>query len=49
MLEVFFELNYTSSSRFIIMTPMVVELSALVFFTMGYMNVTVFHHQKRVP
>jgi hypothetical protein len=46
-------LRYTSSSHFIVMTPMVLEFSALGFFTIGHMHVTVtksgafsdvFHH-----
>jgi hypothetical protein len=36
------ELSYTPSSRFIIVTPMVPELCALRFFTIGLMHVTVF-------
>jgi hypothetical protein len=36
------ELSYTSSSHFIIITPMVPELRALGFFTKGHMHVTVF-------
>jgi hypothetical protein len=36
------ELSYASSSRFIIVTPMVPELRALRFFTIGHMHVTVF-------
>jgi hypothetical protein len=36
------ELSYTWSSRFIIVTPMVPELCALRFFTIGHMHVKVF-------
>jgi hypothetical protein len=35
------ELSYTSSSHFIIVTPVVPELRALRFFTIGHMHVTV--------
>jgi hypothetical protein len=35
------ELSYTLSLRFIIVTPMVPELCALRFFTIGHMHVTV--------
>jgi hypothetical protein len=38
----FFELCYTSSLHFIVLTPMVLELRALGFFTIGHMHVTVF-------
>jgi hypothetical protein len=38
----FSELSYTLSSRFIVVTPMVPELRALRFFTIGHMHVTVF-------
>ena len=37
-----FLLSYTSSSRFIVVTPMVPELRALTFSTIGHMHVTVF-------
>jgi hypothetical protein len=46
---VFFVLRYTSSLCFIIVIPMVLELSALGFFTIGHMHVIVFYHQKRGP
>jgi hypothetical protein len=36
------ESSYTSSSHFIIVTPMVTELRALGFFTIGHMHVIVF-------
>jgi hypothetical protein len=36
------ELSYTSSSHFIVLTPMVSELCALGFITIGHMHVTVF-------
>jgi hypothetical protein len=36
------ELSYTSSSHFIVVTPMVPELRALRYFTIGHMHVTVF-------
>jgi hypothetical protein len=38
----FFELSYTSSLHFIVLTPMVPELRALGFFTIGHMHVAVF-------
>jgi hypothetical protein len=37
-----YALSYTSSSRFIIVTPIVPELSALGIFTIRHMHVTVF-------
>jgi hypothetical protein len=36
------QLHYTSSSHFVIVTTMVLELCALGFFTLGHMYVTVF-------
>jgi hypothetical protein len=43
------ELSYTSSSRFIIVTPMVPELCAFRFFTIGHMHVTVFRSFFSTP
>jgi hypothetical protein len=45
----FSELSYTSSLRFIVLTTMVSELCALVYFTIGHVHAIVFNHQKQDP